>query len=264
MIYLKHDEEIELIRVSSLLVCKTLAQIAKVLKIGKTGLEIDKLAEEFIRDHGAIPAFKGYQGFPGTLCISANECVVHGIPSNKPFESGDILSIDCGVVKDGFYGDSAYSFLLGEVSEDVIKLARVTEAALYLGIEQAIVGQRIGDIGQAIQEHAEKRHHYGVVRELVGHGIGKKLHEAPEVPNYGQKGKGPVLKEGLTIAIEPMINQGTRHIKQLKDGWTVVSTDLKASAHYEHTIAVRNNGPEILSDHQMIKDEIKNNSEIIL
>ncbi|MBK9272517.1 MAG: type I methionyl aminopeptidase [Saprospiraceae bacterium] len=264
MIYLKIDEEIELIRQSSLLVSKTLAFLVSGIKVGKTGLELDQMAEEFIRDHQGIPAFKGYNGFPGTLCISINECVVHGIPSAQAFQSGDLISVDCGVIKDGFYGDSAYTFMLGEVADEVVKLARVTEEALYRGIDQARVGNRIGDISYAIQEHAEKRHHYGVVRELVGHGIGKKLHEAPEVPNYGQKGKGPVLKEGLTIAIEPMINLGTKQIKQLKDGWTVVSADQKASAHYEHTIAVRMNGPEILSDHQIIKTEIKNNSEIIL
>lgn len=264
MIYLKKDEEIELIRASSLLVSKTLAMLATHLKVGVTGLYLDRLAEHYIRDHGGIPAFKGHEGFPGTLCISVNEAVVHGIPSEIAFESGDLVSLDCGVVMNGFYGDSAYTFMLGDVKDENIKLARVTEECLYLAINQAIPGNRIGDISHAIQEHAEKIHHYGVVRELVGHGIGRKLHESPEVPNFGSRGKGPVIKEGLTIAIEPMINRGVRKIKQLKDGWTVISADRLASAHYEHTIAVTENGPDILSDHELIRSSIKNNPEIIL
>jgi len=264
MIYLKHDDEIELIRQSSLLVCAALAEVAKVIREGITGLELDKIAEEFIRDHGGVPAFKGHQGFPGTLCISPNEQVVHGIPTGKAFKSGDIISVDCGVVMNQFYGDSAYTFMLGQVPGEVVSLVKATEESLYVGIREAKPGNRIGDISAAIQEFAERTNPYGVVRELVGHGIGRKLHEPPEVPNYGQRGKGPVIKEGLTIAIEPMINLGSRNVKQMKDGWTVVSSDLKASAHFEHTIAVRKDGPDILSDHEIIKNAAKNNAEIIL
>ena len=263
MIYLKHDEEIELIRKSSVLVCETIAEVSSLIKVGSSGSILDKRAEEFIRDHGGIPAFKGHHGFPASLCISINEAVVHGIPNELVFQEGDLISVDCGVVMNGYYGDSAYTFGLGNISEKVKELMKVTEECLYLGINASILGNRVEDISWAIQNHAEKVHHYGVVRELVGHGIGKSLHEAPEVPNYGQAGKGPLLKEGMTIAIEPMINLGTRKIKQLKDGWTVITADKLASAHYEHTIAICKEGPKILSNHEIIKNAIKNNPELL-
>ncbi len=263
MIYIKHEEEIELIRASALLVSETLAMAAMELRAGISGCEIDKKAEEFIRDHGGIPAFKGLHGFPNTLCISINEAVVHGIPTSRPFVEGDVISLDCGVLMNEFYGDSAYTFILGDATQEVKKLVQVTEECLYLGIEQAIAGNRVGDISYAIMYHAEKMNHYGVVKELVGHGIGKKLHEAPEVPNYGSKGKGPMLKEGMVIAIEPMINLGSRNVKQLEDGWTIVTRDLKPSAHFEHTLAIRKEKADILSNNDKIKIAIKNNPNLL-
>lgn len=261
MIYYKTEEEIELIRQSCLLVSKTLAHVAGILKPGITGEDIDKEAESFIRDHNAVPGFKGYNGFPATLCISPNEGVVHGIPTNKAFDDDDIISIDCGAYLNGFFGDSAFTFAMPAVSEEVMDLLVTTNESLYKGIEQAVVGNRIGDIGNAIQKHTESRN-YSVVRELVGHGIGKSLHEAPEVPNYGAKGRGVKIKEGLVIAIEPMINMGVKSVKQSSDGWTIITRDLKPSAHYEHTIAVTEEGPKILSDHSLITDALKNNPEI--
>ena len=226
-----------------------------------TGLEIDKIAEEFIRDHGAVPAFKGYQGFPGTLCISPNECVVHGIPVDKEFADTDILSIDCGVLMNEYFGDSAFTFAMPGVSDEIMDLLNTSNESLYKGIEQAKVGNRIGDISNAIQQHAESQS-YSVVRELVGHGIGKSLHEAPEVPNYGKRGRGTKIQSGLVIAIEPMINLGDKRVKQSKDGWTIVTRDGKPSAHYEHTIAVTDEKTETLSDHTLIAEAIKNNPEI--
>lgn len=263
MIYYKTTEEIEIMRDSALLVSKTLAHIAKTLKVGLTANQIDKEAETFIRDHGGVPAFKGYRGFPATLCMSFNDAVVHGIPTDKAFTEKDIISVDCGVVMNGFYGDSAFTFAFTEVSDDVIKLLQVTRESLNLGIEAAVVGNRIGDISFAVQNYCERVHGYGVVRELVGHGLGRSLHEEPEVPNFGQKGRGPLLKEGLVIAIEPMVNLGTRNVKQMNDGWTILTRDGKPSAHFEHSIAIRNNGPDILSDHTIIDQEIKNNAEIM-
>ncbi|HEX5625232.1 MAG TPA: type I methionyl aminopeptidase [Saprospiraceae bacterium] len=262
MIYLKTEEEIELIRHSSILVCKALAEVAAHLKPGVTGLELDRIAETLIRDHQAVPAFKGYNGFPGSLCISRNEEVVHGIPNDRPFVAGDLVSVDCGVVANGFYGDSAYTFTLGEVSEDVRQLLRVTRESLRLGVLEARTGNRVGDISQAIQDYTEGKFNYGVVRELVGHGIGRQLHEPPDVPNFGKRGRGLVLKEGLVIAIEPMINLGTRRVKQLRDGWTMVTQDKKPSAHFEHTVAVRKDGGECLSDHSFIENSVKNNLEL--
>lgn len=256
MITYKTEEEIDKIRISSLLVAKTHAEVAKLIKPGVTGLELDKIAEEFIRDHGAEPAFKGYGGFPNSLCISPNAEVVHGIPNQIPVEEGSILSVDCGVVKDGYYGDSAYTYQVGEVKEDVKKLLEVTKESLYKGIEKAVAGNRIGDISYAIQKYAEQ-HGYGVVRELVGHGVGKELHEDPQVPNYGKRGRGPVLKEGLVIAIEPMINLGTKNIRQYSDGWTIKTQDLKPSAHFEHTIVVRKGKAEILSSFEFIEEILK-------
>lgn len=256
MITYKTEEEIDKIRISSLLVAKTHAEVAKLIKPGITGLELDKVAEEFIRDHGAEPAFKGYGGFPNSLCISPNAEVVHGIPNQVPVEEGSILSVDCGVVKDGYYGDSAYTYAVGEISEDTKRLLEVTKESLYKGIEKAIAGNRIGDISFAIQKYAEQ-HGYGVVRELVGHGVGKALHEDPQVPNYGKRGRGPVLKEGLVIAIEPMINMGTKNIRQYADGWTIKTQDLKPSAHFEHTIVVRKGQAEILSSFEFIEEILK-------
>lgn len=256
MITYKTEEEIDKIRISSLLVAKTHAEVAKLIKPGVTGLELDKIAEEFIRDHGAVPAFKGYGGFPNSLCISPNAEVVHGIPNQIPVEEGSILSVDCGVVKDGYYGDSAYTYMVGEVDEETKRLLEVTKESLYKGIEQAVSGNRIGDISFAIQKYAEQ-HGYGVVRELVGHGVGKELHEDPQVPNYGKRGRGPVLKDGLVIAIEPMINLGTKNIRQYADGWTIKTQDLKPSAHFEHTIVVRKGKAEILSSFEFIEEILK-------
>ena len=258
MIYYKSEEEVELVRKSSLLVAKTHAEIAKLIKPGISSLELDKIAEEFIRDNGGEPAFKGYNGFPCTLCASPNEVVVHGIPNNEPINDGTILSIDCGVFMNGFYGDSAYTYEVGEVKKEIKMLLKVTKESLYKGIENAVSGKRIGDIGYAIQEHAENND-YGVVREMIGHGIGKNLHESPEVPNYGRRGSGIKLKKGLVIAIEPMINMGTRDIMQHSDGWTITTLDKKPSAHFEHTVVVREGEAEILSSFKEIEKIIKLN-----
>lgn len=254
MIYLKTEEEIELIRLSSLLVGKTHGEISKHIKPGVTTNKLDQIAEEFIRDNGGVPAFKGYSGFPASLCISIDEAVVHGIPNDQPLEEGMIISVDCGVKMNGYYGDSAYTYPVGAISEEKAKLLKVTKECLSLCIENAIVGNRIGDIGFACQSHAEK-HGYGVVRELVGHGVGKNLHEKPEVPNYGRRGSGLKLKEGMVLAIEPMINMGVKNVQQLNDGWTIVTADRKPSAHFEHTVAIRKNKAEILSSFDFIKEE---------
>ena len=255
MIYYKTEEEIELVRKSSLLVAKTHAEIAGLIKPGITTLALDKIAEEFIRDNGGVPAFKGYGGFPNTLCMSPNEQVVHGIPNDRPLENSEILSVDCGVVMNGYYGDSAFTYEVGEVDAETKQLLKVTKESLYKGIEQAVAGNRIGDIGYAVQQHAES-FGYGVVRELVGHGVGKNLHESPEVPNHGRRGKGVMLKEGLVIAIEPMINMGTKRILQHNDGWTITTIDNKPSAHFEHTIVVRKGKAEILSSFEEIEKKI--------
>ena len=257
MIYYKTEEEIELIKESSLLVAKTHAEVAKLIQPGVSTLALDKIAEEFIRDNGGVPAFKGYSGFPNTLCVSPNEQVVHGIPNDDALESGTILSLDCGVKKNGFFGDSAFTYEVGEVSKDVKELLKVTRESLYKGIEAAVAGNRIGDIGYAVQNHAEKNG-FTVVRELVGHGVGTNLHESPEVPNYGKRGSGIKLHEGLVIAIEPMINMGVKEIHQLNDGWTIKTADLKPSAHFEHTIVVRKGKAEILSSFDYI-DKVLNN-----
>lgn len=263
MIHYKTSEEIELIRRSCLLVSKTHAHVAALLRPGMTGKQLDTEAEALIRDHGAIPAFKGYRGtFPATLCVSVNAVVVHGIPDDQPFQPGDVVSVDCGVLWDGYYGDAAYTYMIGEVAPDVRRLLEVTRESLYRGIREARVGNRIGDIGFAIQEHAEREHGFGVVRELVGHGLGRQLHEEPEVPNYGKRGRGPLIKEGLVIAIEPMVNMGTRQVRQMPDGWTVMTRDRQPSAHFEHTIAVTAKGPEPLSDHKIIELAIAENKEL--
>ena len=255
-IHYKSVEEIELIRKSSLLVSKTLAEIAKVIRPGIKTIELNKLAETFIRDNGGIPAFLNYSGFPYSLCISLNDQIVHGFPGQHVLVDGDLVSVDCGVILNKYYGDSAYTFAIGEVDEITQKLMRVTKESLYLGIEKAVVGQRIGDIGYAVQEHAEKNG-FGVVKELVGHGVGLHLHEKPEVPNYGKRGAGIKLEEGMVIAIEPMINAGRAGVKFWDDGWTVSTVDKKPSAHYEHTVAVQKGKADILSSFDEIEEVLK-------
>lgn len=262
MVYYKTPAEIELLRQNCHLVCKTLALVGEMLKPGITGQEIDKKAEEFIRDHDAEPGFKGYRGFPSTLCVSKNEVVVHGIPTEEEFKDGDIVSVDCGVFKDDFFGDAAYTFAIGEISDEVMQLLVTTKDSLYQGIDKARHGNRLGDISYAIQNYCEKERPYGVVRELVGHGIGKNLHEQPEVPNFGKRGRGMKLEEGLVIAIEPMINLGKKEVRQSDDGWTIVTKDKLVSAHYEHTIAVMKGDPDILSDHSYVEEAIKNNNNL--
>lgn len=252
----KTDEEIELIRESSLLVGKTLAEVAKLIKPGVTTLALDKIAEEYILDNHAKPGFKGMYGFPNTLCASLNEAVVHGIPNTTPLKDGDIISIDCGVLKNGFYGDVAYTFEVGDVKPEVKKLLEVTKQCLVNAIEMAVAGNRLGDIGFAVQCLAHE-HGYGVVRELVGHGLGKDLHEEPQVPNFGKRGNGLMLKEGMVIAIEPMINMGVRNVKEAKDGWTIVTVDKKPSAHFEHDVAIRKGKADVLSSHEFIEEVLK-------
>ncbi len=261
-VILKTKEEIELLRVSNLIVSDTLALVGDLLKPGITGKELDRKAEEFIRDSGGVPTFLGYQGFPNSLCISINDAVVHGIPSDVSVREGDVVSIDCGVYINGFHGDSAYTFAVGDVDEDVMDLLRVTRESLYLGIEQAVAGNRVGDIGFAIQKYAEVQHGYGIVREMVGHGVGRDLHEKPEVPNYGKKGKGVLLREGMTFAIEPMVNLGTKKIGVLDDGWTIVTRDGKPSAHYEHSVGIINGKADMLSDHSKVEESVKKNINI--
>ncbi len=260
MIQVKTAEEIELMRESALIVSKTLGMLAGEIKPGVTGLYLDKLAEEFIRDHGAEPGFLGMYDFPNTLNLSPNAQVVHGIPNNEPLKDGDILSVDCGSLKNGFYGDHAYTFEVGEVDAETKKLLRVTKESLYKGIEQFRIGNRVGDVAFAIQQHCEAQG-YGIVRELVGHGLGRKLHEAPEIPNYGKRGRGKKFVEGMVIAIEPMVNMGTRRIKQLNDGWTILTADGKPSAHFEHDVALVNGRPELLSTFQYIYDALGIKSE---
>ncbi|MFH1321595.1 MAG: type I methionyl aminopeptidase [Bacteroidota bacterium] len=263
MIFYKTNEEIELIRTSCLLVAKTHAEVAKLIQSGIRTSVLDSIAEEFIRDNGGIPAFKGYKDFPNTLCVSINDQVVHGIPGDTELKDGDILSVDCGVLLNGFFGDSAYTYTVGDVSEEVLKLLKITKEALYKGIEMSIVGKRVGDISFAIQQHAESNG-YSVVRELVGHGLGKSLHEKPEVPNYGKRGAGAKLKEGMVIAIEPMINAGKKTVKQENNGWTVIATDGMPSAHYEHSVAIRKDKADILSTFQYIEEVLKHNKSILV
>ncbi len=255
MIQLKTREEIELIRESALLVSKTLGMLAKEVRPGVSTLQLDALAEEFIRDHKGIPGFLGMYDFPNTLCMSPNAQVVHGIPNDTPLEEGDIISIDCGVLMNGFYGDHAYTFEVGEVDEATKKLLKITKESLYEGIRAFKKGNRIGDVGFAIQNYCEK-HNYGVVRELVGHGLGREMHEDPQVPNYGRRGRGKKIVEGMVVAIEPMINMGTHRIKQLKDGWTILTKDGQPSAHFEHDVALIDGKPELLSTFQYIYDAL--------
>ena len=263
---LKTAEEIEIIRHNCLLVSSTIATVAAHIRPGITGSELDSIAETYIRDNGAEPAFKGYPGtvfdFPSTLCISFNEVVVHGIPNGTPVKEGDVVSVDCGVKKNGFFGDAAFTFAVGQVSDQIMAHLVTTRECLDLAIAQAVSGNRMGDIGYAVQNHAETGNGYGVIREMVGHSIGKKLHEPPDVPNYGKRGKGGILPEGLVIAIEPMINLGSREVLMKKDGWTLVARDQKPSAHYEHTISVRKGFADVLSDHTVIDVAIKNNANL--
>jgi methionyl aminopeptidase len=261
--YSKTNEEVELIRSSCLLVSHTLAHVASLLKPGVTGKFLDQQAEQFIRDHQAKPAFKGYNGFPSTLCISANEVVVHGFPQAREFKAGEIVSVDCGVEMNGYFGDAAFTFAIGEIAPETVSLLEVTYRSLYKGIEKAVAGNRIGDIAHAIQHYCERQHPYGVVRELVGHGIGKRLHEPPDVPNFGKQGNGPLLTDGLTLAIEPMVNLGRKEVTQYQDGWTIATKDGKPSAHYEHTVVVRKGRAEILSDHSFLLAEIKKNPNLL-
>jgi methionyl aminopeptidase len=255
MIIYKTREEIELLRLSNMMVARTHAEIASMILPGTKTIDIDKRAEEFIRDNGGVPGFLDYHGYPNSLCISVNDAVVHGIPNEYELKEGDIVSVDCGVYMNGFHGDSAYTFAVGLISEDKQKLLDVTKASLYLGIEAAKVGNRIGDIGYAVQQYAEKNG-FSVVRELVGHGVGRDLHERPEVPNYGRRGRGPLIKEGMTIAIEPMINAGSKHVLQEADGWTIRTKDGKPSAHFEHSIAIIDGKAELLSDFRIIEEQI--------
>lgn len=246
MIKVKTREEIELMRESALIVSKTLGEVAKAITPGVTTLQLDKIAEECIRDHGAVPGFLGLYDFPNTLCMSPNEQIVHGIPNSEPLVEGDIISIDCGALKNGFYGDHAYTFPVGEIAPEVEKLLKITKESLYVGIREFKLNNRVGDVGYAIQQYCEA-HGYGVVRELVGHGLGKNMHEDPEMPNYGRRGRGKKFVEGMVVAIEPMINMGTKRIKQHRDGWTITTLDNLPSAHFEHDVALVNGKPELLS-----------------
>ena len=254
-IILKNSDEIELIRKSAQIVSKTLGMLASEIKPGISSLKLDELAESFIRDHGAKPGFLGLYDFPNTLCVSPNSQVVHGIPNKEPLRNGDILSIDCGVLYNGFYGDHAYTFEVGEVKPEIKKLLKISKESLYNGISEFKIGNRIGDIGFAIQKYNENEG-YGIVRELVGHGLGKTMHEGPEVPNYGKKGKGKKIQEGMVIAIEPMINMGSHKIKQLNDGWTILTSDGMPSAHFEHNVAIIDGMPKLLSTYKYIYNEL--------
>jgi methionyl aminopeptidase len=265
MIYLKTNDEIAHIKVSCELVSLAIAEVAKNILPGVSTFFLDKIAEDFIRSHDAVPAFKGYRGFPASLCVSLNDEVVHGIPHRERIlKDGDVVSIDCGVIKNGFVGDSAYTFSVGEIKPEVEKLLRVTKESLYLGIAEVAVGKRIGDISFVIQENTERKHGYGVVRELVGHGVGKKLHEDPEVPNYGKRGSGVKLQEGMVIAIEPMINLGTKDVRTARDGWTIYTEDRKPSAHFEHTIAIRKEKAEILTTFDPIEEVLRERHSLVV
>jgi methionyl aminopeptidase len=259
----KTEEELDGMRQSALLVSRVLGEMAKEIKVGKNGLQLDKLAFEMISDHRASPSFLHYNGYPFTLCISVNHAVVHGFPDSRPYTPKDIVSIDCGVCLNGFHGDMAYTFAMGDVDEATLQLMRVTKKSLYLGIEKAITNNRVGDISFAIQHYCEKEHPYHCVKELVGHGVGKKLHEEPQVPNIGRRGEGKKLITNLTLAIEPMVNMGTRDVYILEDGWTVVTRDGKPSAHFEHTVCVKPQRPEILTTFDFIEENIQRNSDLI-
>ena len=262
MIHVKTNAEVELMRESALLVSATLAEVASMLRPGVTTMEVDRLAEAYIRDHGAVPSFKNLYGYPFSTCISVNDAVVHGFPGSHVLKEGDIVSVDIGAFLNGFHGDSAYTFALGSIPEEVSRLLLVTRQSLLLGIEKAVAGNRVGDISHAIFEHTEKRHGYGVVRDLVGHGLGRKLHEEPQVPNFGRRGTGAKLKEGVVLAIEPMINLGTREVYHDKDGWTVRTRDGKPSAHFEHDVCVRRHKADVLSSFEGIEAAEKANQHL--
>ena len=262
MMKLKTNEEIELMRQSALLVSSALSEVAKVLKPGITTLSIDKMIGDFVKDYGGIPSFLNFHGYPFNSCISVNDVVVHGFPNTNELKEGDLVSIDIGIYKNGFHGDHAYTFLIGEQPQDVVQLVRITKESLYKGIEKAVSGNRVGDISFAIQEHTEKKHGYGVVRELVGHGLGKNMHEDPQVPNYGKRGNGPVMKEGLVLAIEPMINLGKKEVFTEKDGWTVRTVDGKPSVHFEHDVCIKKSKGDILSDYTDIEAAEKANPNL--
>ncbi len=257
MINYKTGDEIELIKEGALILGKAHGLVASILRPGIKTIELDQVAEGFIRESGGVPSFKNYKGFPHTLCISLNENVVHGFPSDYELQGGDIISIDCGVYYKGFHSDSAYTYPVGKVDDDVDMLLKITRESLYKGIREAVYGNRIGDIGFAVQTYTEK-HGYSVVRELVGHGLGRNLHEVPEVPNYGKRGRGAKLKEGMVIAIEPMINLGKRNIVQEDDGWTIRTADRMPSAHFEHTVAIFRDKTEILTTHKYIEESFSN------
>jgi methionyl aminopeptidase len=262
MIHYKNNEEVELMRESALLVSKTLSEVAKILKPGITTISIDQFIAEFLQDNKAVPSFLNYHGYPYNSCISVNDVVVHGFPGAYELKEGDIVSVDVGVYKNGFHGDHAYTFMIGKPADEVIQLVRVTKESLYKGIEKAIAGNRVGDISFAIQEHTEKKHGYGVVRELVGHGLGRSMHEDPQVPNYGKRGAGPVLKEGLVVAIEPMINLGKKDVFTDADGWTVRTKDGKPSVHFEHDVCIRKEKADILSNYTPIEVAEKANANL--
>jgi methionyl aminopeptidase len=262
-IRIKTSEQIEFIRQSSVLLAQTLAEVAKAIKPGINGLVLDKLADEFIKDHGGVPSFKGYHGFPAALCISCNEDVVHGIPNARIFRDGDIISVDAGVFMNGMHGDSAYTFAIGGVKPEIIKLLTITKQSLYLGIEQAVAGNKVGKISSTIQEYCERKHGYRCVRELVGHGLGKDLHEDPQVPNFGKPSEGATLPENCVIAIEPMINLGRKDVYTKPDKWTIATQDHKPSAHFEHTICIRKGAPDILTTFEPIEAAIRTNSHLI-
>lgn len=262
MMIIKTDEEIEHMRRSALLVSKTLSELAKSLRPGMATFTIDEMIAEFVRDHHAVPSFLNYRGYPFNSCISVNDVVVHGFPTTKELKDGDIVSIDIGVILNGWHGDHAYTFAIGEPGEEVMKLISVTKESLYKGIEKAVAGNRVGDISFAIQEHTEKKHGYGVVRELVGHGLGRNMHEDPQVPNYGKRGSGPKLKEGLVLAIEPMINLGKKEVFTEEDGWTVRTKDGKPSVHFEHDVCIRKGKADILSDYSIIEKAERENPNL--
>lgn len=258
----KTEAEIAQMKEAATLVSRTLTEVAKVLRPGMTTLQIDKICADFVKDNKAVPNFYNYRGYPHNVCTSVNDVVVHGFPNNEPLKDGDIVTVDMGVILNGWHGDHAYTFIIGEVSDEVLQLVRVTKESLYKGIEKAIVNNRIGDIAYAIQEHTEGKHKYGVVRELVGHGIGRSLHEDPQVPNYGKRGTGPKLKENLVLAIEPMINMGSREVFTDEDGWTIRTRDGKPSVHFEHDVCVKRNQALILSDYSIIEAAEKANPEL--
>jgi len=262
MIIYKTGKEIEFMRQSALLVSKTLTEVAKIIRPGITTLSIDKLVGQFVKDHKAIPSFLNYHGYPFNSCISVNDVVVHGFPNGNEIKEGDIVSVDIGVILDGWHGDHAYTFAIGEPSAEVMELVKTTKESLYKGIEKAVTGNRIGDISFAIQEHTEKKKGYGVVRELVGHGLGRSMHEDPQVPNYGKRGNGTKLKDGIVLAIEPMINLGTKDVFTENDGWTVRTKDGKPSVHFEHDVSVKKDKADILSDYSIIEAAEKANKNL--